>query len=301
VLRLLIRKLFQGIVLILLTTAVTFFLLAAAGGDAFSSLRDNPQVSERTIEQLRKSYGLDRPVSTRYLSWLGGALTADLGESFYFKTPVSSLVASRFAATALMSLAALAFAVAIALVLSFLQVRYRSSLLAKLIEGVVLISASMPRIVLGLAGLLIAVTLAVTSTFWIAAVALAVPLIAAFLAQFHDSLVVAMSEDYVRTARAKGLTETAVILRHAFRGAINPSLTLLGVSLGGLLGGSVIVEAIFGIQGIGSLMVLAVRNRDIPLIMGIMVITSLAVWAGNAIAEALQLLNDRRLRTAETE
>lgn len=287
--------------LILLTTAVTFFLLAAAGGDAFSSLRDNPQVSERTIEQLRKSYGLDRPVSTRYLSWLGGALTADLGESFYFKTPVSSLVASRFAATALMSLAALAFAVAIALVLSFLQVRYRSSLLAKLIEGVVLISASMPRIVLGLAGLLIAVTLAVTSTFWIAAVALAVPLIAAFLAQFHDSLVVAMSEDYVRTARAKGLTETAVILRHAFRGAINPSLTLLGVSLGGLLGGSVIVEAIFGIQGIGSLMVLAVRNRDIPLIMGIMVITSLAVWAGNAIAEALQLLNDRRLRTAETE
>ena len=100
-------------------------------------------------------------------------------------------------------------------------------------------------------------------------------------------------------ARAKGLSESAIISRHASRFALNPLLTILGLSLGGIIGGSVVVETILGWQGVGALMVTAVRARDVPLVMGIVVATTIAVWLGNSIAEILQLVNDKRLRDAE--
>ena len=286
--------------LVLVTSAVTFALLSNAGGDALTSLRDNPQISERTIAELRRVYGLDQSVFVRYATWLGGAVRADLGESFYFKTPVSGLVFSRFLSTAAISTVAILIAASIAFLLSFLQVRYRWKWLATVIDVVVLLSASTPRLVLSLVGLLLAVQFALLSTFVLAAVAMAIPLIAALLAQFNDSLTQAMKLDFIRTARAKGLDETTIILRHAMRAAIGPVVTILGLSFGALLGGSVVVETILGRPGIGSLTVLAVRNRDIPLLMGIMLIASAAVWAGNTLAELVQMLNDKRLTAAET-
>ncbi len=132
--------------------------------------------------------------------------------------------------------------------------------------------------------------------FWLAALALSAPLISAFLAQFHGELQRTMREDFIKLARAKGLSESAVILRHAIRPALNPVLTIAGLSLGGVLGGSVIVESVLGRQGIGTLMVSAVRGRDLPLVMGIVLFTSTAVWLGNAIGELLQAFNDKRIR-----
>ena len=109
----------------------------------------------------------------------------------------------------------------------------------------------------------------------------------------------AMDEPFVQFARAKGLSENAVVLRHASRAALNPTLSIFGMSLGSIFGGSVIVETILGWPGIGALMVAAVRGRDVPLVMGIVVVASAAVWLGNALAEFLQMLNDKRLREAE--
>src|SRR4029079_10710714 len=100
------RKLLQGILMLLAVSAITFALLSAAGGDALATLRDNPQISERTIERLRIEYGLDRPLPSRYLSWLGAAVTGDLGESLSYKTPVSPLVRTRFLNTAIIGLVA---------------------------------------------------------------------------------------------------------------------------------------------------------------------------------------------------
>lgn len=286
--------------LIFIVSAVTFTMLSSAGGDAFTSLRDNPQISAETIENLRRVYGFDRPVAERYGTWLSNVSRGELGESFYFRTPVSGLVVSRFVSTLTVSIAALLIALAIAATLGVLSARYRWKWLSMLIETIIVLTSSTPRLILALLGLALMVRFAELSAFWLAASALAAPLVALLLAQFHDGMEQAMQEDFVQFARAKGLSERVVIMRHALRAALNPVLTIFGLSLGSLLGGSVIVETILGRSGIGSLMVTAVRNRDIPLLMGIVLVASAAVWLGNALAELLQMLNDKRLRSIET-
>ena len=122
-LRLLTRKLVQGVFLILISSAITFALLTNAGGDALSALQDNPQVSRETVDNLRRVYGLDRPVVERYAVWLGSAIRGDLGNSLYFRTPVASLVATRFGSTLLVSLAAIAISLSVSVLLAFVAVR----------------------------------------------------------------------------------------------------------------------------------------------------------------------------------
>lgn len=292
--------------MVLVVSAVTFAMLSSAGGDALSGMRENPQISEETIENLRRVYGLDRPIAVRYFNWLAGAAAGELGDSLYFRTSVTGLISSRFFNTMLLGLAALAIAIFLAAALSLLSARYKTPVLSRFIDIVVLLTASTPRMVLALFALAIVARFPGAAfgansnlTFWLAAVALSAPLIAIFLAQAHEELTNTMTADFVQLARAKGLSERTVILRHAVRAALNPLLTIFGLSLGGVLGGSVIVETVLGRSGLGSLMVSAVRNRDIPLVMGIVLVTSIAVWLGNALAEFLQILNDKRLRSAE--
>jgi ABC-type dipeptide/oligopeptide/nickel transport system permease component len=310
VLKLITGKLIQGVLMILIVSAVTFALLGAAGGDALTSLRDNPQISEATIENLRRVYGFDQPLPVRFAKWFAGALIGDLGESISFRVPVGGLIATRLLNTLYLSAAALAFALFISLTLSFLAARSPGKTIRIVIEALVLLTASTPRIVLALlvlmatammAGSAIAVGSGSLFSFTLTAIVLASPLIAIFLAQAHEQLTAAMNEDFVSLARAKGLSEGVLIMRHASRAALGPLLTLFGLSLGGLLGGSVIVETILGWPGIGSLMVSAVRTRDVPLVMGIVLVASVAVWLGNTLAEVLQVVNDDRLRSGENK
>ena len=303
-LKLILRKLVQGVMMVFIVSAVTFALLGLAGGDALTSLRENPQVSEATIEELRRVYGLDRPLVVRYFTWLGDALTGDLGNSIYFRVPVSSLVSTRSVSTLFLGLTSLAIALAVAAVLGVAAARYPRRWLRALVEGIVFFTASTPRIVLALVALAVVaqvsaanISAASSAAFLLAAVALAAPLISLFLAQFHDGLIQTMQEDFVKLARAKGLSENVIVVRHAIRGALNPVLTVVGLSLGGVLGGSVIVESVLGRDGLGTLMVAAVRGRDLPLVMGIVLVTSTAVWIGNTLAELLQAVNDKRMRT----
>ena len=302
-LKLIARKFLQGLMMLFIVSAVSFALLSAAGGDALAVLRENPQISEATIENLRRVYGLDQPLAVRYGNWLRGAVVGELGETMYFRAPVSSLVATRFVSTFYLGIAALGTAIIISSVLSIAAARYRSKALSRIIEFTVFLMASTPRIVLALFALALMaqvtaanIDAASMAGFWLAALALAAPLISIFLAQFHDSLSRTMDEDFIQLARAKGLPETVIVIRHAIRAALNPVLTVFGLSLGGILGGSVIVETVLGRQGLGALMVSAVRGRDLPLVMGIVLVTSAAVWIGNTIAEVLQAVNDKRVR-----
>jgi ABC-type dipeptide/oligopeptide/nickel transport system permease component len=301
--KLLLRKCLQGLMMILIVSAVTFALLGFAGGDALMQLRDNPQISQETIERLRRVYGLDQSLPIRYARWLSSAVTGDLGESTYFRVPVSGIVRERSVNTFLLGIAAFAIALTVAVPLSLIGVRYKSKTIAAFIDLLILVTASTPRIVLALFALVISVRLASpalnsssTVLFWLAALALSAPLISIFLAQLHGELQRTMNEDFIKLARAKGLSESAVIFRHAIRPALNPVLTIAGLSLGGVLGGSVIVESVLGRQGLGTLMVSAVRARDLPLVMGIVLFTSTAVWLGNALGELLQAVNDKRIR-----
>src|SRR5215211_1876611 len=157
--KLLLRKCLQGIMMILIVSAVTFALLGFAGGDALTQLRDNPQISAETIERLRSVYGLDQPLPIRYFRWLSGAATGDLGESTYFRLPVSGLVWARSVSTFLLGTAAFAIALTLAVPLSLLGVGYKSKTIAAFIDLLILVTASTPRIVLALIALAISVRL----------------------------------------------------------------------------------------------------------------------------------------------
>lgn len=305
-----IKKLIQGAGMILAVSAITFALLSTAGGDALTGLRDNPQVSPKTIADLEKLYALDRSLPERYGSWLAGAATGELGESFLFRLPVGGLIWSRFSNTLLISFLAIVFASIVSLKLAIIDARYRNRVLSILIECLILITASTPRIVLSIIALLVMLQLSITaapagSVSWYqllaGSAALALPLISIFLAQLREGFDDVMKEDFIRLARAKGLGEWRVIGSHALRAAINPFLSIIGLYFGALLGGSVIVETVLGVPGVGALMVAAVRGRDVPLVMGIVLLTSVSVWIANAVAELAQMFNDRRLRDGAIE
>ncbi len=296
--------------MLIAVSAVAFGLLSSAGGDALSALRENPQVSEETVERLRQVYGLDRPLAVRYGTWVSAMARGDMGESLSFRTSVAGLVFSRLLNTLKLGLLALAIAIGVSVLLSFASVRLNKAIIDRSIDLIVLVTASMPRIVLalfalaltvGLSGSVAAINNGSAAAMLLAAAVLSVPVIALFLGQMHGELRQAMNEPFVRYARAKGLSENEVILRHASRAALNPLLTIFGLSLGALIGGSVIVETVLGWPGLGALTVSAVLSRDAPLVMGVVVVSSAAVWLGNSIAEVLQVLNDRRLRDSEID
>jgi peptide/nickel transport system permease protein len=309
-LRIILNRLLQGLVVIVIVSALTFALLAAAGGDALSSLSSDPLVSEATIKSLRHTYGLDQPLPVRYGRWLLGIMSGELGYSLYYHTPVWSLMRPRLLNTLVLAAVALLIAMTIALVLGTLAARRRRGWADRLAGAVVLLASSSPRIVLALIALAL---VARSSSFVMSGGAnpatgvslirvlvpsfiLSVPLMALFLAQVRDGLAHALREDFVQVARAKGLSERAVVSRHALRSALNPLITIFGMSLGSLISGSVIVETVLGWPGLGQLSVVAVQARDVPLLMGLVLITATAVLAGNLVGDILLCLNDPRLR-----
>ncbi|HEX8775653.1 MAG TPA: ABC transporter permease [Pyrinomonadaceae bacterium] len=311
-LKLIFGRLLQGLLVLLIVSALTFTLLAQAGGDALTALGSDPLVSEQAINELRHTYGLDRPLHTRYLRWLGEIARGRMGQSFYYHAPVGDLVLSRLVNTLMLAAFALSFAWAVALSLGALAARRANVWADHLCSAIILLAASTPRIVLALVALAFAVRTSLSigpssaptgngvssliMRLILPGLVLGVPLIALFLAQVRDGLGTALGEEFVRVARAKGLTERAVVFKHALRSALNPLITIFGYSLGGLVSGSVIVETVLGWPGLGQLSVVAVRNRDVPLLMGVVLVTATAVFVGNLIADILLRLNDPRLR-----
>lgn len=302
-----IRKLVQAVLLLLTVSVITFGMLSTAGGDALSALRENPQVSQETVDRLTAVYGLDKPIAARYLSWLGGLVRGDLGESFLYKTPVLGLLLARFGNTAILAIAGLTIALGIAIPSAYFIVRTRARWLDGFADVVISLTASVPRMVAALVALLLLIS-ASGKTFagdrsplalFLGASVISLPVIAVLLAQAKGELARAVDLAFVQFARSKGLSERAVILRHAFREALNPILTLGGLSIGTMVSGSVVVETILGWPGIGSLLVAAVKGRDVSLVMGIVVATCIVVWLANTVAEILQMINDPRLRAAE--
>ena len=295
--------------MLLAVSVITFGLLSAAGGDALSALRENPQVSQETVERLSAVYGLEKPVTSRYLSWLGGLVRGDLGESFLYKRPVLALLISRLGNTALLTIVGLLIALMIAIPTAYIICRTRSRWLERLADVIVSLTASVPRMVAALVALLFLISISGRTfagnrspvALILGAFVIALPVIAVLLAQTKGELGRAVDLAFVQFARSKGLPERTVILRHAFRHALNPIITVVGLSIGTMVSGSVVVETILGWPGIGSLMVAAVKGRDVSLVMGIVIATSILVWSSNTLAEIFQMVNDPRLRAAEVK
>ncbi|HEV2881567.1 MAG TPA: ABC transporter permease [Pyrinomonadaceae bacterium] len=310
-LKLILSRTLQGVVVLVVVSALTFALLAAAGGDALGELAGEGGASETALRELRRVYGLDEPLAARYARWLLNLARGRMGESFYYHAPVATIIWPRLLRTLALTAAALLLALSFSLALGALAARRQGSLWDRASELVILLTASTPRIVLALIALAIVArtswfpiggageeTLADFSPLRILppAVVLALPLVALFLAQAREGLSHALAQDFVQVARAKGLPERTVIMRHALRDALNPLITLFGYAFGSVVSGSVIVETVLGWPGLGALSVNAVRYRDVPLLMGVVMITATAVLAGNLLADILLRLNDPRLR-----
>ncbi len=313
-LKLVLTRIAQGACVLLVVSLLTFALLAAAGGDALAALRDSPLVSEQALNEMARVYGFDQPFAVRYWRWLADVLRGDFGQSFYFHAPVAAVIWPRLLRTLGLAAVALVVAWSVALTLGWRAAARPGGWADRASELVILLTASTPRLVLAL---LMLALLARTSllnagaagpaaggvasgfgwlSVWPPALVLATPLVALFLAQARDNLRAALAEDFVRVARSKGLPETTIVWRHALRAALNPLITIFGSSLGGVVSGSVVVETVLNWPGLGELSVIAVRQRDVPLLLGVVLVTATAVLVGNLVADILLRLNDPRLR-----
>lgn len=309
--KLILSRLLQGVFVLFAVSLLVFALLATAGGDALSALRNDPVTSEETINGLRHIYGLDQPLMVRYARWLVEVWHGRLGHSFHFQAPVLSIVWPRLLRTGTLAVAALAIAWSVAITLGAAAARRAGSWVDRLCTVLILLAASTPRLLLALVALALTArtsffTLGASSgelsnigrvlQFLPPALVLSIPLISLFLAQTRASMTAVLGQEFVRAARARGLPERIILLRHVLRPALNPLITIFGYSLGSVVSGSVIVESVMGWPGLGQLSVIAVQSRDVSLLLGTVIVTSTAVLAGNLLADILLRLNDPRLR-----
>ena len=251
---------------------LVFLLIHLVPGDPVEAmLGESAQPADRAA--LRHALGLDQPVGEQYIAYLKRLVRLDLGQSFHYQRPVRELLAERIPATVELTLAALVLALVLAVPLGVLAARHRGRLVDSGAMGFSLLGISMPNFWLGPVLILIfSLRLGVTpvsgrdgvASLVLPAVTLGTGLAAVLARMVRSSVLEVLEEDYVRTARAKGLRETAVLWRHALRNAWLPVLTLVGLQLGGLLGGAVITETVFAWPGVGSLLVEAIQSRDYP-------------------------------------
>ncbi len=279
----------------------------------------NPVVSQETVDQMRANFGLDQPLHIQYLKWLWNALRLDFGYSFAFQVPVMWLIGSRLLNSLLLNIVAFAVAWALAIPLGIHAARRQYSWSDNSLSFAAYVGISTPTFFSGLFLLYIAYrtgwlpiggmtsieheflpwwgkVLDVAHHMVLPVLVLGVLSVAGLMRQMRANLLEVMRQDYVRTARSKGLAENVVVNRHAVRNAINPLVTIFGFSLGGLLGGSAILENVMGWPGIGRLIVEATIQKDLYVVMASLVIGSVTLVVGNLIADVLLVLTDPRIR-----
>jgi len=296
----------SALVVVFGVCTLVFLLIHVAPGDPVEAmLGESARPADR--QALRAALGLDRPLAEQYLRYLGGLVRLDLGQSFQFQRPVAELLAERVPPTLELTAAALALALALAVPLGVLAARSRSRALDTGAMGFSLLGISLPNFWLGpLLILVFSLWLGWTpvsgrdgpASLVLPAVTLGTGLAAVLARMVRSSVLEVLEEDYVRTARAKGLSELAVMRRHALRNAWLPVLTLAGLHLGGLLGGAVITETVFAWPGAGSLLVEAIQNRDYPVVQASVLLVSLTYVLVNTLTDLVYAWVDPRIRLA---
>jgi peptide/nickel transport system permease protein len=322
VLRYIAQRLAQAAVIVAIVAAITFALIHLAPGDPFSAVLDNPKVSEAVRQTLRAQYGLDRPLPEQFVRYVNSLAHGELGWSFSHERPVREVLGSALPNTLLLMGVALVGSFVLGVLIALVQVARRGSLTDNVLSGLSLFFFSMPDFWLAILALL-------TFTYWLpifpvgGAVdpvtheylglggrivdrlrhlvlpALTLTLLAsAVIARYQRAaLLDVLPADYIRTARLKGLTERAILRRHALRNALLPIITLVGLSFPALLTGAFFVEKIFAWPGMGYAVVNAIGTRDYPLVVGGVIIGSIMVTLGSLLSDLLYALADPRLRS----
>ena len=291
-------------VLVLLTVSLVGFALLHLSGDLAATLAGENANAEQ-IEEIRRSMGLDRSLLAQYASWLTGAARGDLGTSFFTRETVFSLFAARIGTTAILAVCALVVAVTISLPLGMLAALRPNSWLDRLVSSLALSGQALPSFFLALMMVSIfGVTLrwlpvsgSSTPLHYIMPVTvLAVGAIPALMRLTRSGVMEVLEQDYIRTARSKGIPTARIMLNHAMRNAILPIISLSAVQLGTLLGGSVIVESVFAIDGIGLLTYRSIQRGDFPVVQAMLMFVSAAYIVLTLLADILNAWLDPRLR-----
>ncbi len=319
-LRILIRRVGYAAILLLAVIVLNFIMVHLAPGDIADTIAgDMGGATEEVMAEIREDYGLDKPMLVQLGSYVGGVLQGDLGHSYFFNQPVTKLIAERLPATLLLVISAQLLALIIGTLLGVISARKPNGITSHFVSLLALFGYSAPVFWTGIM-LLITFSLLIPifpvagmvdvtleggfwTRFWDIAHHLVLPTItlaSIFLALYsrlcRASMMEVLGSDYIRTARAKGLSESQIVLKHALKNSLSPVITLAGLQFSAVVSGAVLVETVFSWPGLGSLALQSILARDTPTILGILFFSALVVIVGNLLTDLALRLIDPRIR-----
>ena len=300
----LLRRLIQSALILLGVSFITFFLLYVLPADPVRQIAGR-SATPQTVENIRQQLGLDQPFVVQYWRYLSGLVQGDMGRSYLQKTEVAELIASRLPATLLLMVAAIFCELLLGVTMGIVAALTRGRLADQALMIGSFLAVSAPQFVVSLLLLYVfavklgwfpiggygtfahlvlpALTLGLLGSGW-------------YSRMMRSSMIDVLRADYIRTARAKGLGRSRVVLRHALPNAILPVIAMIGIDIGVFMGGIVVVDSVFGWPGIGQLAWQAIQRVDIPIIMGVTLVSACAIVLGNLLADLITPLIDPRIK-----
>jgi peptide/nickel transport system permease protein len=307
-----VRRLFQTIIVVLLVTIISFLLMQLIPGDPALTMLGT-EATQDQINALRKELWLDRPVYEQYVHWLGNSLHGDFGKSITLRQNVSTILGRRIPITLYLSLWAFIGSIILGIIFGIISAIRRGSWIDNVVSLLANTGVAVPVFWLGILGIYIFGLKAhwlplqgytsptedfikSTRQAIMPVICLGVPFLAILTRQTRSSMLEIIRNDYIRTAMSKGLSERVIVFRHALRNALIPIVTLIGINLRTIIGGSVLVETVFNIPGMGRLLVLASFNKDFQVVQASLVIMSLITCISNLLVDISYGWIDPRVR-----
>ncbi|MCX7375241.1 MAG: ABC transporter permease [Alphaproteobacteria bacterium] len=291
--------------LVTLTVLTVSFMLTRLTGDLAIAIA-GPQASQADVEIIRKAYGLDRPLLVQFVNWVTDAATGDLGRSFFYQEDVTKLISARLPVTLTLGLTGLSIAILTAIPLGIIAAMREGTLLDRGIMTIAVIGQAMPSFWLGLTLVIIfglklqwfpISGVETWQGFVLPGIVLAFSAIPALMRLTRSGMVDALASDYIRTARAKGLSRAAIVLKHALRNAAMPVVAISAVQLGFMLSGSIVIETVFSLHGVGYLGWEAIGKNDFPVVQSVVLFLATVFVVLTLLADLMNAALDPRLRT----
>lgn len=302
--RFLLRRLVLA-ALVCMTVLLLSFVLTRVAGDPAVAVA-GPQATAADIAAIRTAYGLDRPLPQQFLSWVAAAAGGDFGRSYLFRAPVGGLIRTHLPVTLVLGLVGLGFAAVVALPLGILAALHEGRLLDRLAGLVALLGQAVPSFWLALL-LIIGVGLRLQwlpigglddwTGYVLPGFVLSFSAIPALMRLTRAGMIDALGSDYIRTARAGGLSQASIVLKHAARNAAMPVVAIAAVQLGFMLGGSIVIESVFSLPGLGFLAWESISKNDFPVVQAVVLLLAVIYIALTLLADLLNAVLDPRLRT----
>jgi peptide/nickel transport system permease protein len=306
------KRLLATIPVMAIVAVFVFAMLRLTPGDPASIIAGASATSQDIVE-IRAKLGLDQPIFTQFFVWIGRMFTGDFGESFFFKKQVAELIVGRIEPTLMLALTTMTLSIVVAVPLGVLAAYKQGTWLDRIVMGFSVLGFSVPVFVIGyvlifvfsieLAWLPVQGYQPLSEGLWgclvrliLPSVTLSVIYIALIARITRTSVLEVLGEDYIRTARAKGLTNVTVLMRHALRNAAVPIVTVIGIGIALLIGGVVVTESVFSIPGLGRLTVDAVLARDYPTVQAVILLFSFVYVLVNLVVDLLYTILDPRIR-----